>query len=214
MAIDSQSIFIVGCGPGSLDYLTSAALRAIEQAEVLVGARRLLDLFPSSPAERITVNADIDEALDDLAKRADRQRVAVLVTGDPGLFSLAKLVIERFGLARCRVIPGVSSVQTAFARIGIDWADARIISVHKEYPALDLQLLETPKIAILCGREGSTKWIADHLLTCEATGRRIFVCQNLTMDDEQILEVDPADLATLNVGPSTIVLVIRGKVFQ
>ncbi len=48
MAIEDQSISIVGCGPGSLDYLTPAALRAIEEAEVLVGAIRLLDLFPAS----------------------------------------------------------------------------------------------------------------------------------------------------------------------
>ena len=134
MAIEFQSISIVGCGPGSLDYLTPASLRAIEQAEVLVGAKRLLDLFAASPAERIVVSAEIGEVLDHIAVRADRQRIAVLVTGDPGLFSLAKPVIERFGRTRCRVIPGVSSVQTAFARIGVDWADARIISIHKEYP--------------------------------------------------------------------------------
>ncbi len=164
MAIEFQSISIVGCGPGSLDYLTPASLRAIEQAEVLVGAKRLLDLFPASPAERIVVGAEIGEVLDHIAVRADRQRIAVLVTGDPGLFSLAKPVIERFGRTRCRVIPGVSSVQTAFARIGVDWADARIISIHKEYPVNYAHLADADKVAVLCGREGATKWIADHLL--------------------------------------------------
>jgi len=65
------------------------------------------------------VSAEIGEVLDHIDMRAYRQRIAVLVTGDPGLFSLAKPVIERFGRTRCRVIPGVSSVQTAFARIGV-----------------------------------------------------------------------------------------------
>ncbi|MGO9567390.1 MAG: precorrin-6y C5,15-methyltransferase (decarboxylating) subunit CbiE [Desulfomonilaceae bacterium] len=212
MAIEDQSISIVGCGPGSLDYLTPAALRVIEQAEVLVGAKRLLDLFPSNPAERIVVSAEIGDVLDHIAVRADRQRIVVLVTGDPGLFSLAKPIMERFGRARCRVIPGVSSLQTAFARIGVDWADARIISIHKEYPVNYAEIADADKVAVLCGREDSTKWIADHLLIDRPPDRRIFVCQNLTMDDEQVQEVNPADLSTLDAAPSTIVVIIKGKV--
>ena len=212
MAIEFQSISIVGCGPGSSDYLTPAALRAVEAAEVLVGAKRLLDLFAASPAERIVVSAEIDEVLDRIAERADRQRIAVLVTGDPGLFSLAKPVIERFGRSRCRVIPGISSVQTAFARIGVDWADARIISIHKEYPVNYAPLMDADKVAVLCGRDGATRWIADHLLKDRPQDRRIFVCQNLTMDDEQVLEVNSADLIALDAAPSTIVLIIKGKV--
>jgi cobalt-precorrin-7 (C5)-methyltransferase len=211
MAIEFQSISVVGCGPGSLDYLTPAALGAIEEAEVLVGAKRLLDLFPASTAERIIVSAEIGEVLDHIAVRADRQRIAVLVTGDPGLFSLAKPVIERFGRTRCRVIPGISSVQTAFARIGVDWADARIISIHKEYPVDFAHIADADKVAVLCGREGATKWIGDHLLRNQPRDRRIFVCQNLTMDNEQVREVNSADLSMLDAAPSTIVLIIKGK---
>jgi cobalt-precorrin-7 (C5)-methyltransferase len=211
MAVEGPLIHIVGCGPGSPDYLTPAAQGVIETAEVLVGAKRLLDLFPSSPAERIVVSAEIDKVLDRLAVKAG-QRVAVLVTGDPGLFSLAKPVIERFGRTRCRVIPGVSSIQTAFARIGVDWADARIISLHKEDPVNCAQLMDADKVAVLCGRRGATKWIADHLLKDRSCERRLFVCQNLTLEDEQVQEVDPRDLSTLDVAPSTVVLIIKGKV--
>lgn len=212
MAIGHHLIAIVGCGPGSLDYVTPAALRAIEEAEVLVGAKRLLDLFPSSPAERIAVSAEIGQVLDQMAERADHKRMAVLVTGDPGLFSLAKQVIERFGATRCRVIPGISAIQTAFARIGVDWADARIISIHKEYPVNYEQLVDAEKVAVLCGREGGTQWIADHLLRDGPPDRRIFVCQSLTMGDEQIREVESRDLAALDVAPSTIVIIIKRKV--
>jgi cobalt-precorrin-7 (C5)-methyltransferase len=211
MAIEFQSISIVGCGPGSLDYLTPASLRAIEEAEVLVGAKRLLDLFADSPAERIFVKAEIGEVLDHIAVRVDSQRIAVLVTGDPGLFSLAKPVIERFGRSRCRVIPGVSSVQTAFARIGVDWADARIISIHKEYPVNYAEVADADKVAVFCGRKDATKWIADHLLRNQPRDLRIFVCENLTMEDEQVQEVNSADLTALDAAPSTIVLIIKGK---
>ncbi len=213
MAIGQKSIYIVGCGPGSPDYLTPAALRVIEAAEVLVGAGRLLELFQSAAAERVAVSTNTDEILDFMASKADHQRIAVLVSGDPGLFSLAKLVIERFGRSRCKVIPGVSSVQTAFARIGVDWADARIVSIHKQYPPIDPQLADADKIAVLCGREGSTRWIAGHLLQDKRSSRRVFICQNLTMDDEQVREVNPCDLEVLTVPPSSIVLIVKGNVF-
>ena len=52
MESESHPIVIVGCGPGSPDYLTAAAIRAVQEAEVLVGARRLLELFPAHPGER------------------------------------------------------------------------------------------------------------------------------------------------------------------
>ncbi len=124
MAVRRSPITIVGCGPGSPDFLTVAALNAVEEAEVLVGAQRLLDLFPASNAERFVLGAGIGSALDEILERFIEKRVAVLVTGDPGLYSFAKLVIERFGRENCRIIPGISSVQCAFASIGTDWADA------------------------------------------------------------------------------------------
>jgi precorrin-6B methylase 1 len=64
---------------------------------VLVGARCLLDLFSDAGAERIAVDADIERVLDGIEKRRGFKRIVVLVTGDPGLFSLAQPVIRRFG---------------------------------------------------------------------------------------------------------------------
>ena len=77
----------------------------------------------------------------------------MLVGGDPGLYSLAQRVVRRFGREQCEVVPAVSSVQVAFSRLGIDWADARILSAHGRTPdatAADLQRID--KIAVLVKR--------------------------------------------------------------
>ena len=100
--MEIKPITIAGCGPGALEYVTPAALHAIEQAEVLVGARRLLETFPRVAAERIVVGADVHKALDAMAKHVGRRRIVVLVTGDPGLCSLARPVIRGFGRDACR----------------------------------------------------------------------------------------------------------------
>jgi cobalt-precorrin-7 (C5)-methyltransferase len=209
MAGEKSLITIVGCGPGSPDYVTPAAAKAIKQADVLLGAQRLLDLFPEHRGERIPVETKIGQLLDRVDETAASKKIAVLVTGDPGLFSLSKLVIERFGRQRCRVIPGISSVQAAFAALGLDWVDARVISAHKNDPELDAGLAGVGKIAVLCGRKGCLQWIGEKLNHFLAENRRIFVLENLTLENERIREIPYEDLKTMDVAPRTIVILLR-----
>lgn len=214
MAIEEKGITIVGCGPGSLDYVTPAAVRAVEQADVLVGTKRLLDLFPSSPAERIDIGSEVRQIVEKIEAIPVGRRIAVLVTGDPGLFSLAALVLRRFGRDGCRVIPGISSVQTAFAMIGLSWSDARIVSAHKDNPKIDPLSASADKIAVLGGRKTSMKWIADNLLQGETSDRRIFVMEDLTLETERIREVSPGELAAMEVSSRAVVLIVKKSALQ
>lgn len=209
MALRDPSITIVGCGPGSIDYITPAAVEAVELADVLVGTKRLLDLFPTSPAERIDIGSSVRQIVEKVESIPAGRRVAVLVTGDPGLFSLAAMVIRRFGRDHCRVIPGISSVQTAFARIALNWIDARIVSAHKDDPEIDPSLHSAEKIAVLGGRKTSMKWIADNLLKGDVSDRTVFVMEDLTLESERIREVVPGDLASLEVSSRSVVLIVR-----
>ena len=160
MEVKRASIMIVGCGPGSPDYLTPLARQGVEQAEVLIGASRLLDLFPEHPGERVVVGADLEGVLREIDARRHR-KLAVLVTGDSGLCSLAQPVLKRFGRDACELVPGLSSIQVAFARVGLDWLDARIIDAHGAIPDIELgSLADVAKIAILAGRLESLGWVA------------------------------------------------------
>jgi cobalt-precorrin-7 (C5)-methyltransferase len=214
VAKTGRVICIVGCGPGAPEYVTPAALRAVEEAEVLIGAERLLELFATSSAEKIALGSSVSKTLDRLETLAGDRNVAVLVSGDPGLYSLSKLVTARFGRAGCRIIPGISSVQVAFARLGLDWANALLISAHKEDPHPDPQLKQANKVAIFCGRETSLRWIADNVVEGGAGDRRIFVMENLTLEDEQVREVGLRDLRELKVAPRTLVLLIKRDLLE
>jgi cobalt-precorrin-7 (C5)-methyltransferase len=215
MAIEKKKIIIVGCGPGATDYITPAALAAAARADVLIVSRRLKDLFPEIGAERIDSGTDVAGILDSIASRRDDGRqVVLLATGDPGLFSLAKPVIGRFGRENCEVIPGISSIQIAFARLCLDWQDARIISAHAGDPeATAADLHAAGKIAVLGGREAALAWIAE-LLRELGSGRRIFLCEDLTLPGERIREVVPEELTGLPVSSRVIVLIIRGELLS
>ena len=208
MAIDEPLITIVGCGPGSPDYITPAAAAAAAAADVLVGSQRLLDLFPQCGCRRMPYRAE-DAVLTDVAACLDRgQKVTVLVSGDSGLFSGARSFIQRFGRHRCRVIAGISSVQVAFARMGVDWAGARILSAHGRLPNESAaQLATCEKIAILGGTQEALDWAAKLAADLAAT-HDVYVCERLTLNDERVRPVAPNDVPTCGAASLCIILIL------
>jgi len=203
-------ITIAGCGPGHADYITTAAHRAVAQAEVVVGAKHLLALLAPSMSEtaiKIAVGADIQAALDTM-ERYPTQQVVVLASGDTGLFSLARSVQNHFGQQQCQLIPGISSIQVACARLGIDWNDLRILSAHGRKPQFEIdELRQWHKIALLAGTSKATHFAAD-LLDQLGSDYRAVTCENLTWPTEQIRSLTAEELRTTTLASRTIVLLL------
>ena len=207
----NKPVAIIGCGPGARAHLTLEAIDAVAEADVIVGASRVLALFPDSRAERITLDSNLAKVLDTIAERRERCSVAVLVTGDPGVHSLARPVIERFGIERCRVIPGIGSVQLALARLGLDAAETRILSAHHRLPDTDsAELTAFETIAILTGHESAYPWIQS--LAETLTGDyRIVVLSNLSLRNERIEEIDIDALADQDPAQTNIIILNRRR---
>ena len=212
MEIINKKITIVGCGPGSPDYLTPAAQKAVAKAQVLVGAQRLLDLFPDSCAERIIVTGHIADVLDQIQLAAKDKSVAVLVSGDPGLFSLAKSVLTRLGHDQCNIIPAVSSVQLAFARTGLDWQDAKIISAHHKLPCVqELNFKDYSKLAVLAGHKDIKSWLIDLVNNLESDVD-IFICENLTLENETVRSINLEQLKRIQFSSRAIILIVKKEI--
>lgn len=208
MALKKAGVVIVGCGPGAAEYLTPVGYAAIQNADILVGAPRLLEAFPSAAALKISFETDIVAMLEKVSACAYDKNVVVLVTGDPGISSLARQVVDRFGRENCRVIPGISSVQTAFARIAVDWQDARIISAHGRIPEiLPDSLSGHEKIAVLAGGNAARSWICS-LAAALGDSHEIFICSNLTLSNERVECVGASALESVPLPSRTIVLFI------
>jgi len=209
-----QKLTIVGCGPGSPDYLTEAGRRAIDSATVLVGSPHLLDTYAAPTQEQIRAGSDIDRVLESIASRREHDKIAILVSGDPGLCSLAGPVLRRFGRDACEALPGVSSVQLAFARLGLDWIDVRIVSAHKEIPDLTpADLAVSGSIAILVGHRHSQHWIAD-LADALGSKRILVVCEDLSLQSERIRRVSVAEFRQLEISTRTVVLLLKEDILR
>ena len=207
--LNQDPIVIVGCGPGSPDYLTPAARRAAEQADVLVGSQRLLDGLPGG-RERIPVTGDTAGLLDRIdTLLAAGRGVTVLVSGDAGLFSLAGPIVQRFSRSRCAIVPGISSVQVAFARLALDWADARLVSAHGRPANVSAEeLARSDKIAILAGTAEAIAWSAQ-MAAQLADSHAAFLCENLTLTDERVAELTPEKLGATDASSLAIVVLVQ-----
>jgi len=200
---------IIGCGPGGRDWLTDAAREAVLGCDLLVGHERLLSLFDDFNGETLRLESNYQEALELVKQRADTQVVGVLASGDPGVHSLARRVIERVGRERCRVYPGISAVQYAFAMIGLPWHDAIIVSAHAALDAKDVRrAMSAPKVCILTnGAEGPSQ-IAG-LLDRELIGsKRVFLCEDVSLPSESVTQVSLDELRESRAAKLNVLLLI------
>lgn len=158
-------IIVVGIGPGSPDYLPPIAARAIAGAAVLVGGSRALAAFAPPAAVTKTIDRDVKGVMAFIGERLAASDVTVMVSGDPGFYSLLAALRQEFGGERLEVIPGISSLQTAFARLAQPWQDACLISFHgREATDADLAYVAGRKLGILTDGEHDSRRIARLLL--------------------------------------------------
>ncbi|MER6983695.1 precorrin-6y C5,15-methyltransferase (decarboxylating) subunit CbiE, partial [Streptomyces carpinensis] len=144
----TSKIAVVGTGTG-----TAYDTEVLRGAELVVGGRRHLDAAALPRAAERVVLGPLAPALDIVEEYLGKERrVVVLASGDPGFFGVVRALAERFGPGRLDVRPGVSSVATAFARIGLPWDDAVVVSAHGRELRTAVNVCRArPKVAVLTG---------------------------------------------------------------
>ncbi|WP_043218697.1 bifunctional cobalt-precorrin-7 (C(5))-methyltransferase/cobalt-precorrin-6B (C(15))-methyltransferase [Streptomyces sp. 351MFTsu5.1] len=140
-------ITVVGTG------VSAAPADVLAGAGLVVGGRRHLDAVGVPPGVEQVVLGPLAPALDVVGRHLDKgSRVVVLASGDPGFFGIVRVLAERFGSGALDVRPGVSSVAAAFARVGVPWDDAVVVSAHGRDLRTAVNVCRArPKVAVLTG---------------------------------------------------------------
>ncbi|MDP2912954.1 MAG: precorrin-6y C5,15-methyltransferase (decarboxylating) subunit CbiE [Candidatus Omnitrophota bacterium] len=184
-------VHIIGAGPGAIDYLIPAARREIEKADCLIGAKRILSQFCYPDKKKMYLEGHFNEAGSYIKKNKDRKRIVVLVSGDPGLYSFLRQVQLILKKEEYAVIPGISALQLAFARIGESWQDAKIISLHGRGKGnLAKELKDCGKAFLFTDAKFPPEKIAGYLLRNGIKNRRAIVFEDLTYPSERIVDTD------------------------
>lgn len=193
---------VIGCGPGSKGYATPAALQAIEEADVLIGGKRLTDTFAKPGQKTYSITKNTRFKIRDVVKRNKGKKTAFLAAGDAGLYGILNLLRRYFKDDELEVIPGISSAQYLFARLKMPWHDVLLESVHglkrKEREAKLLRILKHhSRVALFTDDDFPPKKIATFLLKNGVKNLRVAVGWNLSYDDEKIYKGSLGQLAKM-----------------
>jgi len=115
---------LVGLGPGDARHRTPAATAAVRHADVVIGYGPYVDLCPISPSQkavRSPIGDEVVRAKEALAEAAAGNRVALVCSGDSGVYAMASIVLELAGEhpdVEIEVVPGVTAALTAAAAVG------------------------------------------------------------------------------------------------
>lgn len=193
-----EPLHIVGMGADGPRSLAPATSALIASARVLVGGRRHLAWFAAHPADKLVLAGGLGALDQAAAARAAGMRVVVLASGDPGFHGVARRLRERFGRDAVCVHPAVSSVQLAFARAGLSWEDAGILSAHGR----DLNQVvraalagHEPALAVLTDAANTPPRVASALRDAGMGDCRAVVGQRLGAEDESVVEMTLFNLA-------------------
>lgn len=203
-----KPVTVIGLGLSRED-LTAAHLRIIEQAEVLVGGRRHLALFPEHPGNRHVITRDIDGLIERLRNEATRKSVVVLASGDPLFFGIGARMVDALGQANVTVLPNISTVSAAYARLGRSWHDAKVISLHGRMNEAELRatLVRHRNIAVFTDAKCSPDWLGRYLTENGWTDFELCVLEQLGTPQEKIRRMRPAQAAvTAFESPNLVIL--------
>lgn len=206
-----RAVTVIGIGDDGCSSLTSRALEAVASAQWLVGGERQLAFFPQFDGERIVVKDGLNAILQQITDLAADNNVCVLASGDPLFFGIGGLIVKKLGAEHVSVIPHPSSVQWAFARIGLKWDDAAVISLHgRKRDGFLTRLKRHAKVAVLTDPENSPQRLAQWMSQHNETAWEAWVCENLSGVDERIRRFTIEELAACeDIGPLNVLVLNR-----
>ncbi len=184
-------IYVVGTGPGDPMMLTLAAQYLIDQADVLAGWPRLLNLYPDFRGERLELSGSMDNMLESLSAHVSRN-VVVLASGDPLLFGIGKRICEHFSADERQCVPGISAIQMLFSEIGLDMNDLYITSSHGKTPDFDF-LFAHRKVALVTDHSIGPYQLAQEALNYSPDCTFI-IGENLGYAEQRISILRPAQV--------------------
>ena len=204
-----NKIIVAGIGPGAESFMTPAALEKIRAAKFLVGGRRALAEFSKPEQVTCAITRDLDAAINFIREKISVGEVVVMVSGDPGYYSMLDLLRKNFPPARIEVIPSISAMQLAFARLALPWHSATLLSFHGRRPAdSDLKFAQGKVLGLLTDAEFNSKTIAQILLENGwAENSSVAICARLSYADEKIIRTDLAAAAVSEPVKNCILIV-------
>ncbi|MCA9198778.1 MAG: precorrin-6y C5,15-methyltransferase (decarboxylating) subunit CbiE [Planctomycetales bacterium] len=203
-----EKIFIIGIGDDGLEGLTSAARNRIADAELIVGPDSVLRNIDST-AQKLSVGSDLDALIQQMESQGNR-RTVLLASGDPLFYGVARFLCDRLGKDRFEVLPHVSSMQLAFARVKESWDDAYLANLAMQSIDRVVERVRlAQKVGLFTTDECTPARVVRFLLDRNIDYFWAYVCENLGSPDERVTRGELAELADQTFSPLNVMILVR-----
>jgi precorrin-6B C5,15-methyltransferase / cobalt-precorrin-6B C5,C15-methyltransferase len=181
----ATTVTVVGIGADGWRSLTQDARDVLTAAAVIAGSPRQLALLPELAARRVPLPSPLLENLDALV--ADNPGLCVLASGDPTLHGIGATLSRRLDPAAVRILPAVSSVALACARLGWPQQEITVVSLVSERPEATLAAMHPgARLIVLC-RDRKTPLEVARVLTDRGWGpSELVVLEQLGAPEEHV----------------------------
>jgi len=209
MTTTQPTVSIIGIGDDGLDAVPESARQLILNADLLVGSDRTLALVPEAGGKRMTVGADLDQVVDQI-NAAGEVKTAVVVSGDPLFYGLARFLCDRLGQDRCEIVPHVSSMQLAFARVKQSWDEAYLTNLAQHTVETVVERVRTAeKVGLFTTEQRGPAEVAQAMLDRRIDYFTIYVCENLGARNERVTRGSVAEIAGQSFQPLNVMVLVR-----
>lgn len=199
-------VSVVGIGPGSREAMTLEVRRALEEADCLIGAKRMLEaaLRPGQTVFDVVSPTKIAEYIQN---HPEYSRFAVAMSGDVGFFSGTKKLLPLLSDCEVTVLPGLSSLVYLCARLGTSYEDVRPVSLHGREHDIVPDIKKYRRVFILVGGENGMGLLCKQLTEAGLGGVKISAGENLSYPQERITIGTAAELAEKTFDSLSVALI-------
>jgi precorrin-6Y C5,15-methyltransferase (decarboxylating) len=196
-------------GDDGLEGLTSAARELIRSADRVIGSELALRRADVPPSKRVVLGDDL-ESLVQVITSHPHERLVLLATGDPLFYGVARYLCDRVGKDRFEVVPHVSSMQLAFARVKESWDEAFLTNLANHPLETVLEKIRVAdKVGLFTTEQYTPARVAQALLERRIDYFWVYVCENLGSPDERVTQGELSEIALQSFAPLNVVILVR-----
>jgi cobalt-precorrin-7 (C5)-methyltransferase len=206
-----MKIDVLGLGPGKRSYTLPEVEKRIKSADMVVGGKRNIESISDlvEGKEIAYIDRHLKELVETMKDKMKDKKIAVVLSGDTGFYSMLGYLKKNFHLSDLDVVPGISSMQYFFARIGEQWHDAVIKSVHGRNFDYIEALKTTGKVGLLTDNINTPQEIAKKVFDA-GINATVYVGENLSYTDECITSGKAEEIKMIEKKFDLNVVIIKG----
>ena len=211
-------VTLLGIGMGSEKTLTIQGKRAVQRADLIIGARRMADSI-REPGQPVVYEYRSDVIGAYIKSHPEYENIVIALSGDVGFYSGAKKLLDVLngrkpegvladdfegqehsekenGCVSIEIICGISSVVYFMSQIGLSWDDAKITSAHGKNCNLVSMIKQNQKVFSILGTGSAVAELAQKLVEYEMGDVVLYVGENLSYPDEKIFQANASELTS------------------